>query len=172
MHNVNKETLAERGKINTDSPKWDKIILTIYWLLTFFVIYLVAGLEMNEADKPGIIFAMGIILQIPVTIISLKAMMVNTFLESTSRVQFDRSQIVCKEGPYKIIRHPTYLAILIWCISISMIFETKLVLIISIIIAGLIVIRTYLEDKMLKEKLKGYEEYSHEVKYRLIPFIW
>ena len=158
MHNVNKETLAERGKINTDSPKWDKIILTIYWLLTFFVIYLVAGLEMNKADKPGIIFAMGIILQIPVTIISLKAMMVNTFLESTSRVQFDRSQIVCKEGPYKIIRHPTYLAILIWCISI--------------IIAGLIVIRTYLEDKMLKEKLKGYEEYSHEVKYRLIPLIW
>ena len=171
-YNVNKETLAERGKINTDSPKWDKIILTIYWLLTFFVIYLVAGLEMNKADKPGIIFAMGIILQIPVTIISLKAMMVNTFLESTSRVQFDRSQIVCKEGPYKIIRHPTYLAILIWCISISMIFETKLVLIISIIIAGLIVIRTYLEDKMLKEKLKGYEEYSHEVKYRLIPLIW
>ena len=53
-----------------------------------------------------------------------------------------------------------------------MIFETKLVLIISIIIAGLIVIRTYLEDKMLKEKLKGYEEYSHEVKYRLIPLIW
>ena len=53
-----------------------------------------------------------------------------------------------------------------------MIFETKLVLIISIIIAGLIVIRTYLEDKMLKEKLNGYEEYSHEVKYRLIPFIW
>ena len=148
------------------------IYLTIYWLLTFFVIYLVAGLEMNEADKPGIIFVMGIILQIPVTIISLKAMMVNTFLESTSRVQFDRSQIVCKEGPYKIIRHPTYLAILIWCISISMIFETKLVLIISIIIAGLIVIRTYLEDKMLKEKLKGYEEYSHEVKYRLIPLIW
>lgn len=172
MHNVNKETLAERGKINTDSPKWDKIILTIYWLLTFFVIYLVAGLEMNKADKPGIIFVIGIILQIPVTIISLKAMMVNTFLESTSRVQFDRSQIVCKEGPYKIIRHPTYLAILIWCISISMIFETKLVLIISIIIAGLIVIRTYLEDKMLKEKLKGYEQYSHEVKYRLIPLIW
>lgn len=94
---------------------------------------------MNKADKLGIIFVIGIILQIPVTIISLKAMMVNTFLESTSRVQFDRSQIVCKEGPYKIIRHPTYLAILIWCISISMIFETKLVLIISIIIAGLIV---------------------------------
>ena len=164
--------MAERGKINTDSPKWDKIILTIYWLLTFFIIYLVARLEMNKADKPGIIFVIGIILQIPVTIISLKAMMVNTFLESTSRVQFDRSQIVCKEGPYKIIRHPTYLAILIWCISISMIFETKLVLIISIIIAGLIVIRTYLEDKMLKEKLKGYEEYSHEVKYRLIPLIW
>ena len=64
MHNVNKETLAERGKINTDSPKWDKIILTIYWLLTFFIIYLVAGLEMNKADKPGIIFVIGIILQL------------------------------------------------------------------------------------------------------------
>jgi protein-S-isoprenylcysteine O-methyltransferase Ste14 len=29
-----------------------------------------------------------------------------------------------------------------------------------------------LEDKTLKKELKGYDEYSELVKYKLIPFIW
>ena len=33
-------------------------------------------------------------------------------------------------------------------------------------------IRTYLEDKMLKDELAGYLEYSQKTRYRLIPFIW
>ena len=40
------------------------------------------------------------------------------------------------------------------------------------IIAVVIIIRTKLEDDMLKENLLGYREYSEKVKYRLIPFVW
>jgi len=36
----------------------------------------------------------------------------------------------------------------------------------------IIFVRTALEDKMLKEGLDGYLEYSNRTKYRLIPFIW
>jgi protein-S-isoprenylcysteine O-methyltransferase Ste14 len=36
----------------------------------------------------------------------------------------------------------------------------------------LMVIRTYLEDNMLKEELLGYSEYTQEVKYRLLPGVW
>ena len=38
--------------------------------------------------------------------------------------------------------------------------------------SAVIIIRTELEDEMLKKGLFGYEEYSKEVKYRLIPFVW
>jgi protein-S-isoprenylcysteine O-methyltransferase Ste14 len=36
----------------------------------------------------------------------------------------------------------------------------------------LIIIRTYLEDKMLHSELEGYKEYAEKVLYRLIPGIW
>lgn len=42
----------------------------------------------------------------------------------------------------------------------------------SFLISVIIVIRTYLEDKMLKEKLVGYVEYCNRTKYRLLPYIW
>ena len=33
LFKANAETLAERGKTNTNSPLWDKILLFIFWLL-------------------------------------------------------------------------------------------------------------------------------------------
>ena len=35
-----------------------------------------------------------------------------------------------------------------------------------------IVVRTVLEDKMLKDGLDRYLEYTNKTKYKLIPFIW
>lgn len=100
------------------------------------------------------------------------ALTANTFLESTARIQRDRNQTVCKNGPYKIIRHPMYTTIIIWYFSIALTFETTFVSIISVIIVAVIIIRTYLEDQLLINELLGYVQYTNETKYRLIPFIW
>jgi len=35
-----------------------------------------------------------------------------------------------------------------------------------------IVIRAFLEDKMLQDELEGYKEYAEKIKYRLIPGVW
>ena len=35
-----------------------------------------------------------------------------------------------------------------------------------------IVFRIIDEEKLLKSELKGYNEYTQKVKYRLIPFVW
>jgi protein-S-isoprenylcysteine O-methyltransferase Ste14 len=39
-------------------------------------------------------------------------------------------------------------------------------------IAILFVVRTGFEDAFLGRNLPGYAEYSHEVRFRLIPGIW
>jgi protein-S-isoprenylcysteine O-methyltransferase Ste14 len=36
----------------------------------------------------------------------------------------------------------------------------------------LLVVRTYLEDRTLKEELTGYLEYPKETRYGLIPRVW
>ena len=40
------------------------------------------------------------------------------------------------------------------------------------VLLGLLVWRTALEDRMLKNQLAGYDEYAQNVRYRLIPRLW
>ena len=108
----------------------------------------------------------------PAAALALRAIMVNPFLESTARIQADRAQTVCKAGPYRIIRHPTYAAVLLWCASVPMIFGTLQVGAVSAAIAAIILLRTHLEDRMLMGHLAGYREYARETRYRIAPFIW
>ena len=42
----------------------------------------------------------------------------------------------------------------------------------ALIIAALLIVRTYLEDMMLRKELAGYQEYVKQTRYRLIPGIW
>ena len=169
---ANPETLAERNKAVTDSPPWDKVLLTVYWLLAFFGIYLVAGLESGKSPSLDIIFWVGIALTLLATAIVLAALLVNTFLESTVRIQTDREQEVVSTGIYRIVRHPTYSSVLVWSLAISLVFPTPFVWLTAGVIAGVIIARTCLEDRMLAAQLAGYREYTGKTRWRLIPFIW
>jgi len=45
-------------------------------------------------------------------------------------------------------------------------------LIVSGLSAGLLILRTALEDRTLQAELAGYVDYVHRVRYRLLPGIW
>ncbi|MBR2041827.1 MAG: isoprenylcysteine carboxylmethyltransferase family protein [Oscillospiraceae bacterium] len=172
IYRRNPETLKERGKVNTNSPKWDKIILLFFWLSAFFLVYFAAGKTVPLGKGIEFDFIAGMVVYLVSAVITVKAMLENTFLESTARLQPERNQKVIMTGPYSVVRHPTYSAVLLWCVAVSCIFPSREVLILSAAIATVIIIRTKLEDEMLKKGLLGYDEYSKKVKYRLIPFLW
>ena len=171
LFRTNEETLAQRGKIRTNSPTWDKILLPAFWILNYFAVYLLAGIAEN-GEHLTLVFWLGIVLISLAAWISTKATLENTFLESTARIQSDRDQKVCTTGPYRIVRHPAYCGLIINCIGVSMIFPYVSVGICMGATAVIIVIRTAFEDRMLKEGLDGYLEYARRTKYRLIPFVW
>ena len=147
-------------------------MLLVFWLCSFFLIYYVAGKTVTLGKKIEFDFVAGMIIYIVSAVITVKAMLENTFLESTARLQPERNQTVIQTGPYSVVRHPTYSAVLLWCVAVRCVFPSAEVLILSLAIATVIIIRTELEDEMLKKGLFGYEEYSKKVKYRLIPYIW
>ena len=172
IYRKNPETLKERGKLNTDSPKWDKILLLVFWLCSFFLVYFAAGKTVPLGKEIEFDFIAGMVIYLVSAVITVKAMLENTFLESTARLQPERNQTVISTGPYSIVRHPTYSAVLLWCVAIRCIFPSKEVFILALAIATVIIVRTELEDEMLIKGLPGYKEYSGKVKYRLIPFVW
>lgn len=172
IYRKNPNTLKERGKVNTNSPKWDKILLLVFWLSAFFIIFFAAGKTVPLGMKIEFDFIAGMAIYLISAVITVKAMLENTFLESTARLQADRNQTVIQTGPYSVVRHPTYSAVLLWCIAVFCIFPSAEVMLLASSVAVVIIIRTELEDEMLKKGLEGYKEYSEKVKYRLVPFLW
>ena len=77
----NPETLKERGKVNTDSPKWDKILLLVFWLFAFFIVYFAAGKTVPLGKEIDFDYVVGMIIYIVSAAITVKAMLENTFLE-------------------------------------------------------------------------------------------
>jgi protein-S-isoprenylcysteine O-methyltransferase Ste14 len=99
-------------------------------------------------------------------------MAVNKFFEWTVRIQADRGQYVCKDGPYRFIRHPGYTGLIISVLVYPLILGSCWGLVLSVILALVIIARTALEDSTLQKELPGYQEYAQIVRYRLLPFIW
>lgn len=170
----NPEVLNERAKERNNTEPWDKILLKLYILFAFFIVYIFAGIDIRFGWSHIPVFYMypALAVQILSSILGIWAMKENANFEATSRIQNDRIQKICDSGPYKAVRHPGYLAIVLWAVAIPFVFGSIYMMIPSFFIIAIIVVRTYLEDKMLKGKLAGYIEYSEKTKYRLFPFIW
>ena len=99
-------------------------------------------------------------------------MLVNQHFEGTVRIQKDRDHKVISTGPYKYIRHPGYVGMIIGAFSPCLIVGS-LVSFIPVIIAIIaIILRTHFEDKFLRAELDGYADYAKKTKCRLFPGIW
>ena len=81
-------------------------------------------------------------------------------------------QKVITTGPYAIVRHPMYLAIIIMMGITPLALGSYWGLIPIGLIGVVLYFRITDEEKLLKEELDGYEEYMKQIKYRIIPKIW
>ena len=162
------DTLKARANVSRDTPTWDKLILTGFWLTGYFVIYYVAG---RTAGSLWLSMA-GAALYLASTLLTDAALASNPFAESTARLQTERGQRVMTAGPYRFIRHPMYTAILLWCVCVVLCFPTAGVAVCSGIAAALILLRTALEDRMLRNGLEGYCAYAEKTRWRVLPGIW
>lgn len=84
----------------------------------------------------------------------------------------DNNHLICSEGPYKFIRHPGYLAFMMFYSSILITLGGSFI-IVYLPIIGIItsfIIMTYYEDSFLQDNLTGYKEFCKKTKYKL--FYW
>jgi protein-S-isoprenylcysteine O-methyltransferase Ste14 len=100
------------------------------------------------------------------------AMTVNRFFSGVVRIQKDRRHTVVSDGPYRYVCHPSYAGGILSELASALALGSLLALIPTVLTVCLIVLRTALEDKALRNELDGYEEYAQRVRYRLLPGVW
>ena len=97
-------------------------------------------------------------------------LLTNSYLSRV--VEVDTDQKVISTGPYAIVRHPMYAGISLMYIASPVALGSFWALIPALFIVPILVARLRNEEQVLLRDLPGYEEYTHKVRYRLLPGIW
>ena len=166
--------LKERSQRAENVEAWDKVIVRWYTVL-LLVLLILAALDSGRFRWSTVPIWVQLVAWIPLCLgggIIWRVMAVNAYTSSWARIQDDRGQVVVRHGPYRLVRHPMYLGIVIGFTFLSLALGSWWALIPAAPIVGLFVYRTAREDRMLLDGLDGYDEYVEEVQYRLVPGLW
>ena len=170
----NPDLMAERLAPPKGAKTWDRAILSIFRLTTL-VRYILAGLDQRYGWTGGFPLAAQIA-ALTVCVLSYAllawAMVSNPFFSQIVRIQSDRGHAVVADGPYRYVRHPAYVGMIVFEPAMSTLLASWWALIASGLCVILLILRTALEDRTLQAELTGYVDYARQVRYRLLPGIW
>jgi protein-S-isoprenylcysteine O-methyltransferase Ste14 len=169
------DVVNERGKIKSDVKSWDKVFGIGYTVLLMLVVPVVAGLDAGRFGWTDV----SVVWAVPATVLTLLsyafvhwAMVVNRYAETGVRIQSDRGHEVVTTGPYRFVRHPFYIGIIIVSLLYPLAIGSLWAFVPEVGICLLFVVRTAAEDRTLQAELPGYAEYTRKTRYRLVPGVW
>jgi protein-S-isoprenylcysteine O-methyltransferase Ste14 len=170
-----RDLLEERQKPGEGAKAWDRRLLRVYALFTL-LLFVVAGLDVGRLHwsdtVPLWLQAAALVGFALAFAFNIWAMVVNDFYSRIVRVQKDRGQRVVSEGPYRFVRHPSYIGSVLSWVCAALTLGSWLALVPVVLIAAAFTVRTALEDRTLQEELPGYREYAQRTRYRLLPGVW
>jgi protein-S-isoprenylcysteine O-methyltransferase Ste14 len=174
QYKFNPQLLVRRLRTKRAGSKmWDEVLMRVSNLTVIILIPAVAGLDVERFhwSNLDVRFALlGFLFVVVSSILLNWAMIVNPHFEPTVRIQEDHEVVV--RGPYGILRHPGYLAGMLFALSIPLLIGSASTFVPVGVYYLLMAVRTWLEDNTLQKELKGYTEYTKQTKYRLFPKIW
>nr|WP_255668363.1 isoprenylcysteine carboxylmethyltransferase family protein [Methanocella sp. CWC-04] len=157
------------------TKEWDKILAPLVALVVPIFIWIAAGLDYRFGWSPEIPVEIQVVFLAVALLGSLLttwAMVTNRFFAPTVRIQDERGQTTVTSGPYRFVRHPGYLGVIIFDLATPVALGSFWAFIPALIVTILFFIRAFLEDDTLKNELPGYRDYAVKVRYRLIPGLW
>jgi protein-S-isoprenylcysteine O-methyltransferase Ste14 len=94
----------------------------------------------------------------------------NNYAAATIAVEAE--QKVVSTGLYGLVRHPMYVGALIMMIGTPLALDSYWGLVGVLPGVFIFAARINDEEKVLREELRGYDEYTEKVHYRLVPGVW
>jgi len=166
--------LKERMSKKKDVKSWDKKFFTAYsiFLIALLIVPGLDAVRFGWSEVPLFVRVLGFLGFIPAMGFAFWAMKENAFASDTVRIQKERGHTVCTTGPYRYVRHPMYVGVILFLLCFPIALGSFYTFIPAFINTALFILRTSLEDKTLQEELPGYKEYAQEVRYRLFPGVW
>lgn len=87
-------------------------------------------------------------------------------------VEVEEGQEVITTGPYRTVRHPMYVAVLLMYGCAPLALGSWWALVPTLALPFTLVARIRSEERLLEEELAGYREYMRKTRWRMIPGLW
>jgi protein-S-isoprenylcysteine O-methyltransferase Ste14 len=169
------DLIVERAEMRAGAKRWDKPLAVFLAFYGPVATWLVAGLNARSGWGPHVAFgaqAAALAVAAAGYAIVSWSMASNPFFSGLVRIQRERGHAVASGGPYRFVRHPGYVGMLMLGLATPIVLGSVWALIPAALMVIVGVIRTALEDRALHRELEGYREYAAKVRYRLLPWVW
>ena len=104
--------------------------------------------------------------------LGMATMAVNQNSHAAATIRVEADQPVISTGLYGIVRHPMYAGALIMIVGMPLALDSYWGLVTVLPAVAVLAFRIDYEEKMLRDELAGYDEYTGQVRYRLVPGVW
>ncbi len=170
---VNPEIIRHRMVPKGGTEPWDWVFFAVF-NTALIATFVVANLDIRSGWAPLPLWAwqIGVVLFVLGGGLFARAMGENPFFEKTVRIQSERGHHVIDTGPYRTVRHPGYVGLLAFILSLPLLLTSTWALLPTALALISLTVRTGLEDRTLREKLPGYADYAARIRFRLIPGVW
>lgn len=170
LYKIDPKLLERRTRMNETRPEQRRIIMAsaVYLL----VIFLLPGFDVRYGWSNVPVWlcltADGIVLAS--YILYVLVLKTNTFASRV--IEVEQGQQVITSGPYALVRHPMYLAMILMMTASPLALGSYWAMLPSILFILLLAARAKNEEELLLTELKGYREYTQKTRYRLFPGVW
>jgi protein-S-isoprenylcysteine O-methyltransferase Ste14 len=164
------ELLERRMRMRERQPTQKRVIAASS--LVLMAVYLIPGFDRRydwSTVPPTLVFLADFLVLLGYLLFVL-TLRENRYASRVVEVQ--DSQVAISSGPYALVRHPMYLAIIVIFTLSPLALGSYWALIPVLLLPVVLVTRIEAEEQLLRRDLTGYDEYCQKVKYRLLPFIW
>jgi protein-S-isoprenylcysteine O-methyltransferase Ste14 len=170
---LNPGVLVERMQ-HKHAAGWDKALM-LAGVLLWLGALVVAGLQERNVWAPRLprwAVVAGLAAVVLGNVFFVWAAAVNRFFTRWVCVRQEVGHEVVREGPYRMVRHPGYLGWILISLGIPPALGAAWAWAPMACVVALIVVRTYIEDGLLRQDLPGYKDYCARTPHRLLPKVW
>ncbi|MBI5495071.1 MAG: isoprenylcysteine carboxylmethyltransferase family protein [Deltaproteobacteria bacterium] len=165
----------ERDTARARARSWDTVLVPVLGAVLPLLALVLAGLDRRHGwsgPVPPVVSLAGLLAMLAGTALTAWAMDTNRFFSSHVRIQADRGHVVVSAGPYGVVRHPGYAGSLVYNLAVPLLLGSWVALVPVAAFVLVTLVRTALEDRVLRAELAGYRDYAAAVRHRLVPGVW
>jgi protein-S-isoprenylcysteine O-methyltransferase Ste14 len=152
--------LEERMSVFKRNPKRDTMFLLLYAVsLVWLIVMPLDAFRFHRSQVPFWLQMVGALALVGSFALMYLAVRENAYVTPTVRIQEERDHAVVSTGPYQYVRHPMYTGFHLFFVGMPLLLGSAFEFVLSLVLIGLFVRRSVLEERLLREELPGYDAY-------------